>query len=236
MYEPHADLSTPRDDARIWRYMEVGKLVSLLSSAMLYFCRLDLLRDPYEGLPNSFTRDEWKYSEVRPGEMERLFAASRLWTYANSWHVNEYESAAMWDSYLKTAEGIALETTFGRLRDSFAAEQSHQIFIGMVKYIDYETTAVHGNNGFQMAVHKRKSFEHEQELRALVWLLINKGTDLSASPPDGVNVRVDVPCLIRKVYVSPSAGSWFVDVVAALLDKFGCGAIPVIQSRLYSLK
>jgi len=38
------------------------------------------------------------------------------------------------------------------------------------------------------------------------------------------------------VFVSPSAGSWYVEVVAALLEKFGYGAIPVVQSRLYSLK
>jgi hypothetical protein len=73
---------------------------------------LDRLRDPYEGLANSLTLDEWKRREVRPNEMERLFAASRQWTYANSWHLNEFESAAMWELYLKTPEGIALETTF----------------------------------------------------------------------------------------------------------------------------
>jgi hypothetical protein len=174
--------------------------------------------------------------EASPGEMERLFLASRYWTYANSWHLNEFESAAMWELYLKTPEGIAVETTFGRLRDSFSAEQTQQVFIGMVNYIDYETTAVPSRNSFFLALHKRMSFAHERELRALVWLLLNKDTDTKAASPEGVNVRVDLARLVRKVFVSPAAGSWYAHVVAALLEKFGYGTIPVIQSRLYSLK
>jgi hypothetical protein len=91
-------------------------------------------------------------------------------------------------------------------------------------------------NGFSLALHKRRSFAHEQELRALVWLLVNLDTDTKVAPPEGVSVRVDLVQLIRKVYVSPSAGAWYVDVVTALLEKFGYAAMPVTQSRLYSLK
>ena len=87
-----------------------------------------------------------------------------------------------------------------------------------------------------LALHKRRSFAHEQELRALIWPLLNPDTDLKVAPPEGLNVRVDVMRLVRKVFVSPLAGSWYVDVVAALLEKFGYGAIPVVPSRLYSLK
>jgi len=197
---------------------------------------LDRLRDPYEGLPNSLTVEDWKHYECSEGELGRLYAASRLWTYANSWHLNEFESAAMWELYLKTTEGIAVETTVGRLRESFSAEQTQKVFIGTVNYIDYETEPVPWRNGFSLALHKRQSFAHEQELRALVWLLVNLDTDTKVAPPEGVNVRVDLTHLIRKVFVSPSAGAWYVDVVTALLEKFGYAAIPVVQSRLYSLK
>jgi len=156
--------------------------------------------------------------------------------YVNSWHLNEGEAAAMWELYLKTFEGIALETTCGRLRDSFCAEKSQKVFIGTVSYIDYETEPVPRSNAFFLARHKRTSFAHEQELRALIWLLVNPDNDIKTAPPEGVNVRLDLTRLIRKVFVSPSAGSWYVEVVATLLEKFGYGAIPVVQSRLYSLK
>ncbi len=41
MYEPHEGLTIPRDDARVWRYMDIGKFVSLLNTSTLFFCRLD---------------------------------------------------------------------------------------------------------------------------------------------------------------------------------------------------
>ncbi len=236
MYEPHESLECPPDEARVWRYMDIGKFVAILSTRSLHFCRLDLLRDPYEGLPNQLTRDAWKNVEARPGEMDRLYSLNRRWTYANNWHLNEFESAAMWELYLKTFEGVAIETTVGRLKRSFDAEPDHKVFISRVIYIDYETAPVPWDNGFFPAIHKRKSFEHEQELRALIWWALVKNVDLNAPPPDGIDARVDIPRLVRSVFISPSAGSWYVDVVRSLLDKFGYATIPVKQSQLYTLK
>jgi len=57
MFEPHPNFNLPNDEARVWRYMDIGKLVALLNTATLFFCRLDRLRDPYEGLPNDITLD-----------------------------------------------------------------------------------------------------------------------------------------------------------------------------------
>src|SRR5882724_9190323 len=34
---------------RVWRYMSLPKLVSLLQTSQLYLSRLDLLNDPHEG-------------------------------------------------------------------------------------------------------------------------------------------------------------------------------------------
>ena len=146
MFESHPSFDFPNDDARVWRYMDIGKLVVLLNSATLFFCRLDMLRDPYEGLPNSLTLDHWKGREATPNQMEQFYAENRLYLYVNSWHLNEFESAAMWELYLKTFEGIALETTCGRLRDSFSAEKSQKVLIGTVNYIDYETEPVPSGN------------------------------------------------------------------------------------------
>lgn len=38
--------------------------------------------------------------------------------FVNCWHLNEYESAAMWDLYLKNEEGVAIQTTFNRIKKS----------------------------------------------------------------------------------------------------------------------
>jgi hypothetical protein len=59
----------------------------------------------------------------------------------------------------------------GRLKTSFNEYESN-VFIGKVRYIDYQSTDfsnfIDENNPINRFLHKRKSFEHERELRAVV--------------------------------------------------------------------
>ncbi|WP_309260395.1 hypothetical protein [Bacillus cereus] len=41
--------SNIKEDAKLWRYMDFAKLVSLLSNESLYLCRSDKFRDVFEG-------------------------------------------------------------------------------------------------------------------------------------------------------------------------------------------
>lgn len=46
----HPCFAQPRDGKlRLWRYMNFAKFVSLISTRRLFFCRADLLDDPFEG-------------------------------------------------------------------------------------------------------------------------------------------------------------------------------------------
>jgi len=36
----------------------------------------------------------------------------------NCWHMNDHESAAMWKLYLKSDEGIAIQSTYRKLKDA----------------------------------------------------------------------------------------------------------------------
>jgi hypothetical protein len=250
MYEQHIALSSPPDTTRIWRFMDLGKFISALHTSSLFFCRADLLRDPYECMPNEKMIEDYAKRVPRADnrfleDMRQMTVANRLWTYINSWHMNEFESAAMWELYLKNQEGIAIETDFARLRDCFSAEESHLVFIGAVKYIDYATEIIPWENSFYAALHKRKSFEHERELRAIVWLALEvkpnkpgqKTSVLDSSKnPHGVQVKINLGTLIKTIFVSPTAEPWYVDIVSAMLEKFGYGGIPVVQPNLYSLK
>ena len=52
-YKEHSELAIPDNpDAKIWRYLDFTKFLSMLEDRSLYFCRLDILAeiDPYEGL------------------------------------------------------------------------------------------------------------------------------------------------------------------------------------------
>jgi hypothetical protein len=177
--------------------------------------------------------------------MRQLLVTNRLWTYINSWHMNQFESAAMWELYLKTHEGIAIESDFSRLRDSVSSDGNHVVFIGEVKYIDYETEIVPWESGFQPTLRKRRSFEHERELRAIVWTAMeikpekpDQTTMLldSSKNPPGLTVKVNLKTLIKRVFVSPTAEPWYAEIVNAVLQKFGYGSVPVVHSSLYSLK
>jgi hypothetical protein len=45
----HKVFEQPQPDANLWRYMDLSKYVSMLATGSLWFARMDLLGDPYEG-------------------------------------------------------------------------------------------------------------------------------------------------------------------------------------------
>ncbi|WP_257150127.1 hypothetical protein [Bacillus cereus] len=47
--ENYAIDSNIEENAKLWRYMDFAKLVSLLSNQSLYFCKSDEFRDVFEG-------------------------------------------------------------------------------------------------------------------------------------------------------------------------------------------
>jgi hypothetical protein len=83
--------------------------------------------------------------------------------------MNEYESAAMWSLYATGGrdQAIAIQSTYARLEK--ALEQYPDVHIGVVHYIDYEKDWMPEGNLMYPSVHKRKSFEHERELRAVIY-------------------------------------------------------------------
>ena len=50
MYEKREEIVTPPDEVIVWRYMNLEKLLALLATNTLFLCRLDRLRDPWEGV------------------------------------------------------------------------------------------------------------------------------------------------------------------------------------------
>ncbi len=79
-------------------------------------------------------------------------------------------------------------------------------------------------------IHKRKSFEHERELRAVIYRDEACPFDESVGGK-GLIVPIDVAELIEEIFVSPTAQSPLSDVVAGLAEKYGLSA-PVLPSRV----
>jgi hypothetical protein len=228
MYKQHSVFKSPQNlNAKIWRFMDFTKFVSLLDKSALFFTRADKLGDPFEG---SFSRANIKlrpeiYKEIPQGGLQQMsqFRSKVIkFTLVNCWHLNEYESAAMWKLYLSSKEGIAIRSTFSRLKECFR-DDKYDIFIGEVKYIDYEQDWLPERNSLEPFIHKRKSFEHEQELRAVVQdiPLIDGNLDLSIPPQDdGIYIKVDLDVLIESIYMAPTTPTWLFDLVKSVSKQY----------------
>ena len=81
---------------------------------------------------------------------------------------------------------------------------------------------------------KRKSFEHEREIRILVWDPNKIGPpDPDTSLPDGIELPAGSHELIEALYISPEAPTWLSVHIVELLRRFGVPNLPVMQSTLY---
>ena len=130
-------------------------------------------------------------------------------TFINCWHENEYESEAMWKLYtISLEQGIAIKTNYKRLYTSLG--KSPSLVIGRINYIDFDNNFAGVNNSFWF---KRKSFEHEREVRVIC-------CDRSSQDDLGKLIPVDLNKLIDKIYVSPTSQVWFKELVEDLLSKY----------------
>jgi hypothetical protein len=83
--------------------------------------------------------------------------------------MNQDESAAMWELYLGNGPGLAVESSFGALREELdRATGKTAIATGSVDYLDYPRDSWGPYQSFNAVFHKRRSFDHERELRAVV--------------------------------------------------------------------
>jgi len=218
----------PEDEnARIWRYMDFTKFVSLLDRGALFFAPLDQLGDPFEGsfLPAGILKEGSKVANLDGTKRQLRSIVLRI--AVNCWHANDVESAALWRLYPKSDEGIAIQSTYKRLRQALAASP-HDIRVGEVRYLDYERETFQGDwelDIFNASMHKRQSFAHERELRAVVWPVPN------GNGPNGLYVQVDLAALIEGVYVGPESPAWVTGLVASVSKRYGLVA-PVHRSRL----
>lgn len=139
-------------------------------------------------------------------------------------------------------DGVALRSSYTRLRAAIAASPNWNfVGIGSVRYIDYqrETFAIEHENLARAYLHKRKSFEHEHEVRVLSFLSppsLNPGATApdeweQDNPVPGIYLRVELHNLIEAIYVGPDEPSWIQETVQRLVNSWGL-SIPVRRSEL----
>ena len=227
MYEAHHACEAPEDaSCRIWRYLDLAKYMSLLERRSLWFSSLKTLGDEFEGekprsalMPFRITSDQDRV-KVREG-YQRESALTRAMMTVNCWSIGPDESAGLWNQYCAGPYGVAVTSSFSRLKTSFR-ETETMVYIGKVTYIDYETDGVPGTNLFYLCTRKRLGYAYENELRAIVM-------DTEGKP--GLYVPTDLGELVEGIRVSPKAPQWFREDVEATSRRYGLD-VPVLESAL----
>ena len=201
------------------------------------------------------------YKEVQELRIKQAFAHRRSY-FVNCWHLNEYESLAMWDTYSRKDEGIAIVSSESNFIDAFSSI-NNDIFGGVVKYADYDSPdfTIDVDSGFNSIMCKRASYDYEREYRLVFWdtdvthkyipmqavefdsngngNIFNGRVSMGRSEEDieGVepklsfNAKCDLNKLINEIYVSPSASSWFFNIVKEIVKKYEV-TVPIKQSEL----
>jgi hypothetical protein len=231
---------------KIWRFIDFWKLVDLLETRELHFTRLDQFPDALEGTKSgpAWERDiratfDRYMTEAFPPTQAGIQAAregalgvvsvdqdfTRATTFASCWHMNEDFNPALWASYTKEPNPVAIESTVERLL--FAANYQpggRIIHIRPIKYIDHASEDM---DDWMKHLFKDKKYEFERELRAHVYEAGHHESmaNLLARPPFRRS-----PCnltrLLAVVHIPPGFGR-HAELLARLRDA-GLADVPVL--------
>ncbi|GEC77878.1 hypothetical protein [Flavobacterium aquatile] len=217
MYKNNPNITLPENpDTIVWKYLDLSKFLDLLLSRKLFMSRSDKFEDQYEGTFSEPTFEEIKKLSVNNPEFLNYYKSHREKVVISSWHINEYESFAMWQIFTQNSEGLAIQSTIGRLQKAMEVEKDFNQYIGEVNYIDYKKEYIPFDDMFFPFLFKRKSFQYEREVRIIADL-----SEQDIKINDGLKIEVDICQLIEKIYIHPKSENWYKKLVIELVDKLG---------------
>src|SRR6478672_1183430 len=188
MYVSNPNLKLPENpETVVWKYLTLSKFLELLISQQLFMSRSDKFEDQYEGTFSEPTFEEMKRLSADNPEFLDYYKTHREKVAISSWHINEYESFAMWHIFTQNSEGIAIQSTIKRLQDALQPETNYRQYIGEVNYIDYKKEYIPFDDTFFPFLFKRKSFQYEREVR-----IISNLSNHHLSINEGVKIGVDI--------------------------------------------
>jgi hypothetical protein len=151
MSDARTGIEEPPDDTPIWRYMDLARFVTLVSSRRMWFSKLRQfwVNDPWEGFGRAKgLRGPWRDARkhVPASEFSELMyrassahASSTIrkaaeHVYASPWCQGS-ESLGMWERYAGGATGVAIESTIGDFKRALKREiRPEQFAFGSVKH------------------------------------------------------------------------------------------------------
>ena len=237
-------------DQKLWRYYDLIKFLTLINGE-LYFARADSFKDKYEGaIPKqtfqSMIENFRDYGTTKNKsdiilEFQKIFNEKRKKAAISCWHINDTESAAMWELYAKAGFGIAVNTTTERLANSLVIPHGYKMIMSQVNYIDFDTenNTDYIYNELLPFKNKRKEFIYENEFRIILYKQKKESISVSSYsdetiledkvsrrfhfglenlPQEGVKVKVDPSKIILEILASPHMKKYEVQEIRRLLD------------------
>jgi hypothetical protein len=220
-----------KDDVILWRYLSFAKYIDLLTKSTLWFSRIDLLGDRFEGSTTHASYQLWKklFQESIPNNhlpsvLDQLASNRKQITgfaYASCWHECDSESMLMWRTY-SDKNGIAIRTTFGDLKQSIVSDKS--IFANRVQYLNYDDGGdlLDDTNLFSRISSRPNYLSYEKEVR-LAFLNpfeTNKAVDFSNLEP-GVPISINLKSLINVSIIRPEADIWISELLSEIHKLLG---------------
>lgn len=232
-YNEHPVFETPVGETKIWRFMDVCKYLAFIQSSSLYFSRADRLGDSFEGsYPEKNIIQRNRYLDQLDCGNQMLESVNVVrknesrFMFINCWHMNEYESLAMWQLYANNGQGIAIQSTVDRLITSLSISED-PIQIGKVKYIDYRYDSINEWDTFSAFLAKRLAYIHEQEVRAIIWkppISYSGGLNVLdyqvENTCEGIGILLDREKLVEKVFIAPKTPCWAIDTIIDVTARY----------------
>lgn len=217
MFVRDEHIKIPQDpDTIVWKYLDLSKFLDLLLTRQIFMSRSDKFEDQHEGTFSEPTFKEIKkLSEDNPNFL-KFYKKHREKVVISSWHLNEYESFAMWQIFTQKHEGLAIQSTIGRLQLALAPETEFNQYIGEVNYIDYKKEYIPFDNAFFPFLFKRQSFQYEREVR-----IITDASSKNITIDNGLKIDVDLNALVEKIYIHPKSENWYRNLVIELVKQLG---------------
>ncbi len=246
-YRHDGDVATPVENEVIWRFMDLPRFLSLLTSSSLWFTMLKHLGDDWEGTQISGRREEELEQTIRDSSSEKTgltawglynkALAERDEYVASCWFKSQTESMLMWKAYAQ--DQIAIKSTVGRLKRSL--DTKADFFIGLMDYKPPQ----YDMSPLAEKFLKRAAFADEQEVRVVIrmyrhmnsqspsWVFDKETIDslFSMFSKGGFAVPVKLTTLIQEVVTSPQLPDWTHESIVKLVAQFDA-QLSVVRSSL----
>lgn len=227
-------LNKPSDNQIIWRYLTIDKLIYLLTSRGLFFSPATSFDDPFEGDYGEITKKDIlkQYGSNQIERDKNTHEFLKPHTYISCWYENDHESDAMWKIY---GDAVAIMTTFGKIKKLLCWDKQEIRHCGRINYVDYSTEEIDASSSYISYFYKRKSFEHENEVRFLIQNYFSGlQYDDYPEPIFGKKLKLNINEDIEGIVYSPLMESYVIESINKLLEMYKI-SVPRRKSNLLDI-